>query len=932
MSASRTNEQQPEPKLQLIDVVLIELMKSDQDFSEFYANVDLNVCSEVKRRYRKEPGVWLARLVAERATGYCKRKLALEREALHSKLKAWEYRCIFATIGILLLIFLFHGIGTTQWLFTSEHNEVNIEKLASLVIIPPLLCTLPFVACVALLFRKSQGGRDQHSSLLSKIARRFSIPGFIEGGWHVWRDFRGSKRSVIENSLERFAEKKGHWGTILFVALSNALMLLMSIAIFLAVSHFLLFHEVNYAWKSSLLQTATKVRIVNRIGRLIPFAELPSRGAIEWGMGIQQVQSHVGTDPGTDSAASRTPTNSVATTIDTEATPADQLEQPIVSIQATSPEAVEGEAPKAAQIAISRTGTLSEPLTVKYQIRGSVEPRSYAENLSGEIVIPRGAASTEITLTPVNNSSSDGTRTVELHLLPNRNYVVDSNKSATVTIVDDDNVEAYRYQWSTFMLHTMFVLGIFPRLVIGFLSAWLLRRSWLELMPNGDDQEIKKIVNSVMHEQMDSESVTKVPELELKHERGVLPNREGVQPSSSQRRPSRSIFIAYSLTEKDISALESHSISQKYQLERVDGAAARHSWINQLREKTDLDRVIVVVRATTVPDGAFSSFITQVTDHLTARGGHSAMVIVGARDHLERTGGNARSNRDRLDLWKREAVRCGMDAKDVIVLDIDSEDGKGQLDGLWTNAVVSNVSGQLNRAGRYEEALNQIEKELNTACSSGTVSSSQDWEFVCKEVRQQITNIYASEYQSFLSSMTDTKWRERAAEIAPDLRLSNASEDALPGVLAIQKFLKSLSPRWIMAGAVAGVGASAALPLLAGGVSGVPLLLGLLPYTTIGGGLTAQSIRNFWQARREESDINDDLPAYEGINLDIVVRASLLLVVMLEFQHNSHDVIAANVEQHLGTLGKSAITTQQQMSAAVATLRRSLSALLKESK
>lgn len=931
MSASRTNGQEPEPTLGLTDVVLIELMKSDQNFSEFHANVDMNVCSEVKRKYRKDSKLWLARLVAERATEYCEKKLAWDTEALRSKLKSWLYRCVFTAIGTLFVVFFFHEIGTTQWLFTSNNNEVNIEKLMSLVIIPPLLCTLPFVACVALLFRRSNGGSDQRKSLLSKIARQFSIPGLIEGGWHVWQDFRGSKRSMVQDSLERFAKKRGHVGTILFVTLSNALVLLVSIAIFFAVLQFLLFNEVNYSWKSSLLKTTTKVNVVKEFGRLIPFVESPSHGAIEWAFGGEPPRSEVITDSKTSSESLQSPTKSDTTTAAAEATTEDRSEKPNVSIQAKSPEASEGDPPKAAQMVISRTGTPNGPLTVRYEIRGSAKSRDYAEDLNGEIVIPKGEASTTITITPVDNTAIDGTRTVELNLLPDRNYVVDANKSATLTIADDDSLEAYRSEWSVFMLSTMFALGILPRLVIGFLSAWLVRRSWLELKPNGDDDEIKKVVDNVMGDKVDSDVITTVPELKPKHEPEVLPNKTG-QSSSSRHRPNRSVLVAYSLAEKDISALTNHSVSQKYELECVDGAAARHSWIDHLRSKMDIDRVILVVRATTVPDRAFSSFIAQVTDHLTARNGRSAMVMVGAREHLERVGGEARLNRDRLDLWKREAVCCGMDEAEVLALDLESADGKSHLEALLADSAISNVNGRIKLAGKYDKVLSHVEKKLNSACLSETVSSSQDWESVCKQIRQQITKIYEGEYQSFLSSITDTQWQERAAQIAPDFGLSNVARDVLARVLATQKFWKSLSPRWMIAGAVAGVGASAALPLLVGGTAGLPLLLGLLPYTTIGGGLTAQGILAFREAPSEGSGHNDDLPAYEGINLDVATRASLLLVVMLEFQNNSHDVIAAKVEQHLGALAGSAITTQQQMSATIAALRRSLSASSKESK
>jgi hypothetical protein len=59
-------------------------------------------------------------------------------------------------------------------------------------------------------------------------------------------------------------------------------------------------------------------------------------------------------------------------------------------------------------------------------------------NIAGSVTIPAGAASVDITVTPVDDALVEGAETVVRTVNPNANYVVGNPNSATVTIADND--------------------------------------------------------------------------------------------------------------------------------------------------------------------------------------------------------------------------------------------------------------------------------------------------------------------------------------------------------------------------------------------------------------------------------------------------------------------------------------------------------------
>lgn len=87
---------------------------------------------------------------------------------------------------------------------------------------------------------------------------------------------------------------------------------------------------------------------------------------------------------------------------------------------------------------INRDGILSEGLTVNYLVAGTAANGADYQLLSGSVNIPVGQASVTVVVTPVDDSTPEGSETVVLTLTPSSNYNLSAPTSATVTIVDND--------------------------------------------------------------------------------------------------------------------------------------------------------------------------------------------------------------------------------------------------------------------------------------------------------------------------------------------------------------------------------------------------------------------------------------------------------------------------------------------------------------
>lgn len=111
---------------------------------------------------------------------------------------------------------------------------------------------------------------------------------------------------------------------------------------------------------------------------------------------------------------------------------------PSVNISATDPNAAESGDP--GTFTITRTGPTTSALTVNFTVGGTAtNGTDYTLIASpGTLVLPAGATSGTITVSPLQDTLSEGNETVVVSLATGSGYGLGAQTSATVTIADDD--------------------------------------------------------------------------------------------------------------------------------------------------------------------------------------------------------------------------------------------------------------------------------------------------------------------------------------------------------------------------------------------------------------------------------------------------------------------------------------------------------------
>ncbi|MBD2525077.1 SdiA-regulated domain-containing protein [Nostoc sp. FACHB-133] len=98
---------------------------------------------------------------------------------------------------------------------------------------------------------------------------------------------------------------------------------------------------------------------------------------------------------------------------------------------------------------ISRTGITTNALTVNYNVAtgaGQATSADYTPTLTGTATIAAGQSFVDITITPVDDTTIEGTETISLTLNSSANYTLGTATTATVAIADDDAIRIHDIQ------------------------------------------------------------------------------------------------------------------------------------------------------------------------------------------------------------------------------------------------------------------------------------------------------------------------------------------------------------------------------------------------------------------------------------------------------------------------------------------------------
>ena len=111
-------------------------------------------------------------------------------------------------------------------------------------------------------------------------------------------------------------------------------------------------------------------------------------------------------------------------------------DRPVVTVVATDSESNEAGDPGV--FTFSRTGPTTSALTVNVTVSGTASSGSDYSALPGSVIIPAGQVAAVMTVSPLQNATSEAPETVIVSLAVDATYQIGSPADATVTITDDD--------------------------------------------------------------------------------------------------------------------------------------------------------------------------------------------------------------------------------------------------------------------------------------------------------------------------------------------------------------------------------------------------------------------------------------------------------------------------------------------------------------
>ena len=93
-----------------------------------------------------------------------------------------------------------------------------------------------------------------------------------------------------------------------------------------------------------------------------------------------------------------------------------------MTVAATDANAAEAATPNTGTFTVSRTGSTAAALTVNYTVGGTASGGTDYTTIPTSVVIPAGSASATITVTPVDDTVSEGDETVVVTLSSSASY------------------------------------------------------------------------------------------------------------------------------------------------------------------------------------------------------------------------------------------------------------------------------------------------------------------------------------------------------------------------------------------------------------------------------------------------------------------------------------------------------------------------------
>jgi len=158
------------PRLSIVDIATIELMRTDSDYVRYCEGVDDRIDMAITAKFSKGTSAaalaqnpWMPRLIAQRAKLYCEEVLSIPINRHVEKLRDWFFGLGILGLAVLFFLGLTTAIGGPK-LFFDEQMNANVSWILLLMLGMFLISLISMIGVVVMLIQWVRGDFQDESA------------------------------------------------------------------------------------------------------------------------------------------------------------------------------------------------------------------------------------------------------------------------------------------------------------------------------------------------------------------------------------------------------------------------------------------------------------------------------------------------------------------------------------------------------------------------------------------------------------------------------------------------------------------------------------------------------------------------------------------------------------------------------------------------
>jgi hypothetical protein len=510
--------------------------------------------------------------------------------------------------------------------------------------------------------------------------------------------------------------------------------------------------------------------------------------------------------------------------------------------------------------------------------------------------------------------------------------------------INSGNVAEFRREWSVFMLSSVLVWVFLPRVFVACLASLCMLFFKRDFLPKGTDSYIKCLeshifrntyslsleINDQMNGSITSHEPGEIFPMTLPESKNNL-NTTFPTSIASETSKDQILIAGFNLGSNGKHHLERLSQSDKrfYNLGDLNGAEQQLSFSKVWDDvKYSNNSLVVMVSLASVPTASFVEFLSKVVSSATRRPadrgtlGKVQIVMIDGLRTREQLNYDSDAFDYRVDQWTKRCLQSKIDNRHIYKFDQSTSTAINVTRKHLLEYSDCYLNNQVILAGKSGMSINIVLREFNSAFAESSKNDQYDWTKLFCTVSEELGTFYMDDSATVsIINESNTTFKVIQNEIAslnlherlklPEELQSLQNKLSLSELQDLMNLVKTLSTsvsaRWMISGALCGVGLAAVggvAMISTFGLPAVPALLPLIGSSGISGATIGQLLKTVtsFQLNKESNDTSTIVASID-IEAQQVLQALILLIICLELQGNPENVISDHLKYQSEQLG-----------------------------